>query len=95
MSFLMSAVQKIFITSLAFFALTACGLKGDLYLPEAQPQVVDTPVSESAEIDENREKLIVYSEDEYDYREDENSFDEGSDSQDSAVKKNKQENPTP
>ena len=22
----------------------ACGLKGDLYLPEVQPQVVDTPV---------------------------------------------------
>ncbi len=44
MSFLMSSVQKIFITSLIFLVLSACGLKGDLYLPEAQPQVVDTPV---------------------------------------------------
>lgn len=40
----MSSVQKIFIACLAFLLLMACGLKGDLYLPEAQPQVVDTPV---------------------------------------------------
>lgn len=40
----MSSVQKIFIASVAFLLLSACGLKGDLYLPEAEPQVVDTPI---------------------------------------------------
>ena len=53
MSFLMSSVQKIFITSLIFLVLSACGLKGDLYLPEAQPQVVDTPTEIVESIPEN------------------------------------------
>ena len=39
----MSSVQKIFIASVSFLFLSACGLKGDLYLPEAEPQVIDTP----------------------------------------------------
>lgn len=43
----MSSVQKIFIASVTFLFLSACGLKGDLYLPEAEPQVVDTPVEET------------------------------------------------
>ena len=36
----MSSVQKIFIACLVFLALSACGLKGDLYLPGAEPQEV-------------------------------------------------------
>ena len=49
----MSSVQKIFITSLIFLVLSACGLKGDLYLPEAQPQVVDTPTKTVESVPEN------------------------------------------
>ena len=54
----MSSVQKIFIACLAFIALSACGLKGDLYLPEAEPQKVETPKLESIISQENSEPAI-------------------------------------
>ena len=39
--------------SVAFLLLSACGLKGDLYLPEAEPQVVDTPTEEVKVVEES------------------------------------------
>jgi len=64
MSFYMSSVQKIFGAFLGFLILSACGLKGDLYLPEEQPQVVDTPAKEEANTEyDDLVKETVYSED--------------------------------
>ncbi len=54
----MSYVQKIFIVSVFFLFLSACGLKGDLYLPEAEPQVVDTPTETAQDTVEEVAPLI-------------------------------------
>jgi predicted small lipoprotein YifL len=46
----MSLLKKSIVFSVFIIAMSGCGLKGDLYMPEAQPQVVDsTPLDESSE----------------------------------------------
>lgn len=46
----MSLLKKSIVFSVFIIAMSGCGLKGDLYMPEAQPQVVDsTPLAESSE----------------------------------------------
>jgi len=57
MRFPMSSVQKIFVIGFAICLLGACGLKGDLYLPEVQPQVVDTPKTEEDVSNNNVEEV--------------------------------------
>ena len=42
----MSQLQKTISLLSLLFVISACGLKGDLYLPEAQPQVVDSTLQE-------------------------------------------------
>ena len=53
----MSQLKKNLALLSVLFIVSACGLKGDLYLPEAEPQVVNSP-SQEIENTSNQESEI-------------------------------------